>query len=255
VAIRPEIRWAVLVVVAIAALAGISALALIRTDVAWVAGTPVCPHCRAAVEMHSSRCKTCREQYAWQPVPDEDSPISPWSLSALEDQVLQARVAALGREAAAARVAQAIGVTPAAAKDYLDKVSAGRCGWCGGTERDLAVAPPQTAPCPACFGRGACVACDGDRRMRRGDEGAGRDLHRYRAHMLDVSALAPESVQRKEARRLAEAFLGRWHGTEQATEVWFWPEWKAGADERANRRVVQATRERLDKVLGAVTSE
>jgi hypothetical protein len=245
------------VVVVIGVLAGISALALIRTDVVWLGGVAHCPHCRSAVEPYSSRCKTCREQYAWQVASDEDSPISPWSLSALEDQVLQARVAALGREASAARVAQALGVTPAAASEYLDKVSFGRCGWCGGTERDLAVGPPQREPCPACLGRGACIACDGDRRMRRGEEGAARSLHRYRSAMTDLSALAPESVQRRAARRQTELFLERWHGTEQATEIWFWPEWKShgGTADAPARRAVEAARSRLDKVLGALLSE
>jgi hypothetical protein len=79
--------------------------------------------------------------------------------------------------------------------------------------------------------------------------------------MLDISPRVSPEVQRKEARQLAETFLARWHGTEQATRIWLWSEWRAGsvADPPSVApeppRVVERCRQRLERVLDALAAD
>jgi hypothetical protein len=239
----------VLTVAVVAILLTISALALDKPDVRWREGAARCPHCGTLVEAYSRRCKACREEYEWTAAGDEDSPLSPWSLSALEDAALRERVKGLGHEPAAAIVAAATGLSKEAAREYLDQVGLGRCGWCGGTGRDLDRPAAKPLPCPACLGRGRCVACDGDRRIRVGDEGAARDYARYVAQLRDISSRVSLEAQREEVRRLTDAFVERWHGTEEATRVVFWPEWTVDG---RGPRLVERSRHRLDQALDAL---
>jgi hypothetical protein len=252
VTVRPEYRWWIVTLVVVGVLLSISALAMSRPDVVWRDGTPSCPHCRAQVEPFSVRCKSCREEYEWTVASDEDSPLSPWSLSSAEADLVRQRVKDLGGvAAAAARIAPLLDIPAERAEEYLEQVGYGRCGWCGGTGLDLAVPPPKSEPCPACLGRGRCIACDGDRRIRIGDGAADRALVRYQASMRDIAPGLPLEVQRAEARRLTEEFLGRWHGTEQAARAWFWPQWRDRGGEGVPR-VVERCRQRLDTVLQAL---
>jgi hypothetical protein len=248
-AIRPEFRWVVVTVVVVATLFAIAALAMDRSDVQWRDGEPYCPHCASKVALHSHRCAACREEFEWNVAADEDSPISPWSLSPLEDEWLREHVKSLGHEAAAQRVAQAAGISVEAAQAYLDRVGVGRCGWCGGTGRDPARWKDATAVCPACQGRERCVACGGDRRMRVGDAAAEREWLRLEAQIEDVPPRAPLASQRQELRRLVEPFLARWSGTIQATRVPFWAEFTAIGP---SPRVVEVCRRRLDAILDAL---
>jgi hypothetical protein len=251
--VRPEFRWWILAATVAAVLIGISFLALDRPNVVWTAGVPSCPLCRSEVHANASRCPTCREEFEWNDPSDDESPLSPWSLSALEDAWLRERVTALGKPQAATRVSEALQLDADAARLYLEQVGWGRCGWCGGTGRDLSVRAPTLEPCPACLGRARCVACDGDRRIRIGDDAAERAFQRYRAQALDVSRRIPLDRQRAEVRRLAEEFLRVHHGTEQATRIWFWPEWDAEAPDHP--LIVQRSRERLNRVLDALARE
>jgi hypothetical protein len=253
--VRPESRWWIVLLLLGGAVFGLSALALNRPDVVWAAGQPRCPHCRSKVEAFSTRCSTCREEYDWSASPDEDSPISVFSLSPLEEHQLRARIKALGEEVAVQRVADALHLPKAGVAEYLKQVGSGRCGWCGGTGRDLsAPADAKEAVCPACFGRRACVACAGDRRIRLGDPGAARDLARYQQGVDDVSPLVDIEEQRAEIRRLGQAFLaGMGHaGTLEAQQVLFAPGWSPDAS--PPQRTVQACRRRLEEVLRALAT-
>ena len=248
--VRPESRWWIVLLVLVGLLLGLSALALNRPDVVWTTGQPACPHCRRPVEPFSTRCPTCREEYDWNASPDEDSPISAWSLSPLEERHLRARIRTLGEEAAAERVANALGVSPREAAAYLKQVGTGRCGWCGGTGRDLSAAPDAKDPvCPACFGSGACVACGGDRRIRVGDGGASRDLRRYLQEIAAVSRLVDLQDQRAEVRRLGRDFVKAHAGTLEAQQVLFAPDW---TPEGEPVRTVAASRARLDRLIRAL---
>jgi hypothetical protein len=247
-AVRPELRWVLLTVGIVGVLLGVSALALTQPNVVWSQGKALCPHCGTPAALGARRCAACREEFAWTAAPDEESPFSRWSLSPLEEQVLRDRVNAVGRDTAAERVATALGIQRAAAASYLEQLGVGRCGWCGGTGRDLAASEPDANPCPACLGRGRSIACDGDRRIRIGDVGAGRELPRYLAQVEDIARKLPLELQRQEVRRLTDAFLSRWHGTEEAARAWFWPDWEWTSDGSAPT-VVNRCRERIDDVL------
>jgi hypothetical protein len=249
VPLRPEFRWVVLTLGVVAVLLTISALALNKPDVLWRDGAAHCPHCGALVEPGSHRCKECREEYEWTVAPDEDSPISRWSLSPLEDAAVRERVKALGHVVAAEKVAAATGLSQDAARLYLEKVGVGRCGWCGGTGKDLEHLDANPSVCPACLGRERCIACDGDRRIRIGDQGAARAYRHLQAAIADVSGQVPLDAERAEVRRLTDEFLGRWHGTLEATRVVYWPDWKPGEQ---NVRVVEKARGRIDQVLSAL---
>src|SRR5262245_34221759 len=96
--VRPESRWWIVLLLLAGAVFGLSALALNRADVVWSAGQPLCPHCRSRVEPFSTRCATCREEYDWAVSPDEDSPVSGYSLSPLEERHLRTRIKTLGEE-------------------------------------------------------------------------------------------------------------------------------------------------------------
>lgn len=250
-AVRPESRWWIVLLLLGGAVFGLSALALNRADVVWAAGQPRCPHCRSRVEAFSTRCATCREEYDWAASPDEDSPISSWSLSPLEERHLRTRIKTLGEAPAAARVASALGISPREAAAYLKQVGSGRCGWCGGTGRDPSGTPdPKDPSCPACFGSGACVACGGDRRIRVGDGAAARDLHHYLQEIAVVSRLVDLQDQRAEVRRLGREFLRSHAGTLEAQQVIFAPEWTPGSEPV---RTVVASRARLDRLIRELT--
>lgn len=263
--IRPESRWWLLTLAVVAVLVGISFLALDRPDVVWSGGEPYCPHCRSGVEAYATRCAQCDQPFDWSATPDADSPLSTWSLTALEAEVLRDRVQALGEEEAQRRAALALSITPEAAERYLATVGRGRCGWCGGTGEDLGDGDgPGEGPCPVCFGRKWCIACGGDRRIRLGDPAAGRAFETYAQGLRDITPTTlPQPVQQAEARRLNEAFIARHTGTVEATYLVFWPRWRAAealatpdADTRVpGLRAVEVARRRLDAVLEALASE
>lgn len=252
-AIRSESRWWIVALLLVGLLFALSALALDKPDVVWAGHAPWCPQCRSEVRPFSTRCGVCREEFDWYPSPDAEGPISTWSLSPLEEELLRGRVKALGEPAAVARLAQALGLTPASATQYLKQVGSGRCGWCGGTGRELASEPAEpVVACPVCFGRRACPACGGDRRIRLGDEAAARDLTHYLEALRTLSPSLSLEVQRAEVRRLGEAFLGPHAGTREAQEVVFAPTFDAAHG--ARQRSVNAARGRLDAVLAAVSA-
>lgn len=252
-AIRPESRWWVVALLLLGLLFGLSALALDKPDVIWTFGSPQCPHCRNDVRPFSTRCSVCREEFDWTVAPDADSPISAWSLSPLEEDQLRARVKALGEPEAVRRLGEALGLAPPAVTEYLKQVGSGRCGWCGGTGSDLGRPGPAAASaCPACFGLRQCVGCGGDRRVRLGDEGAARDLARYRQAMLGVGAGLSLEAQRLEASRLGRQFLAQHAGTVEAASIAFAPSWTPGEGRRTSS--VEAARSRLDAVLRALSA-
>lgn len=248
--IRPEFRWWILTVAVVGVLLLISALALDRPNVVWEEGVPHCPHCRSEVPFYSSLCPTCTERYDWTVAPDEGSPLSRWSLSALEARFLRERTDALGQEEAVRRVAGLLRIAREAAKEYLEQVDRGRCGWCGGTGRDLASSKKEDV-CPVCFGRGLCIACGGNRRVRVGDENAHRAWIRYRTGVEDVADAVrlPDAVRVEEVHRLARELVTSHFGTMEATRVLFWPEWPTTAT------AADASRDRLDSVLTILAEE
>ncbi len=250
-AIRPESRWWIVALLLVGLLFGLSALALDKPDVVWSAGKGWCPHCRSEVRPYGTRCPVCREEFDWLPSPDADSPSSPWSLSPLEEEHLRARVRALGEPVAVARVAEALGIGLPEATEYLKQVGSGRCGWCGGTGRDLGGGEGPSASCPCCFGRRSCPGCGGDRRIRLGDEGAARDLARYHDALASLSRALEPGVQRAEVRRLGESFLALHAGTREAQEVLFAPSFAQAG--KAPGSSVSVARGRLDRVLEALS--
>ncbi len=266
--IRPESRWWLLTLAAVGVLVAISMLALDRSDVVWLGGKPFCPHCRSAVPFYGSRCPSCDQQYDWTASPDAASPLSPYSLSALEAEHLRVRIQSLGEAEAAQRVSVALSFPVEAARRYLAAVGRGRCGWCGGTGLSLdEFEQDPKRSCPVCFGRKWCIACGGDRRIRLGDPSAARALADYAASLGDVAVSLPLDEQHAEARRLNEAFILRHTGTLEATYLVFWPEWRAGTWPVLEdppffwgrgpeaTRAVAAARRRLDHVLVALTGD
>jgi uncharacterized small protein (DUF1192 family) len=223
-AIPARSRWWIATLLIVAVLLGISGLALDRPDVVWDAAGPHCPFCRSAVELYSSRCTACRGDFDWTVQPEEASPIATDSLSMLAAVDLRERIGQIGEEDAARRVASAVGLGEQAAALYLATVGRGDCGWCGGTRRDLTAPVPEDAPdCPLCFGSGRSIACGGNRRVEHGNWAAQRALEVYEAELEDMrDAGLPAEVQRREARRLAARFLGRFAGTAQARGIYFW---------------------------------
>ncbi len=256
-------RWWLVTILIVGTLLLISSLALDRPNVVWEAFKPHCPHCRHEVAAYSHRCADCNSEFDWTATSGTQSPISTNSLSVLEAEWVHGRVKELGLEPAAARVAKALGLTDAAATEFLQNVGRGDCGLCGGSKKDLASEDLAKADvCPCCFGSGDSVTCGGDRRVRVGDPIAHRALLDYKATMADLmrgrAVTAPGEVA-KEARRLAEAFLTIHAGTAEAAEIVYWkdidqPVFTGDGQINARRAVSAVGRERLNKVLEALQS-
>lgn len=258
-AIRPESRWWIVTLVLVGLLFGLSALALDRPDVVWSKGVAHCPHCRAEAGQGARRCGSCREEFDWSVAPEEASPLSPWSLSALEEEHLRQRIKALTKPVAVERAARALALAPEAAKAYLESVGSGQCGWCGGTGQEPASpaaverGPASTpATCQVCQGRKRCIACGGDRHMRLGDVGAAQALERYRARVADLRLTVPLDEQRTELTRLQSEFLERYAGTVEAQHLILPRSWRGPHVEGQTQSLVAAARERLDAVLQAL---
>lgn len=248
--IRPEFRWWVLTLVVVGVLLLISALALDRPNVVWDEGVPHCPQCRSEVAFYSVLCKTCGEPYDWTVADADFGPLSRWSLSSFEARFLRERVDALGETVANQRVAHALQIPLVSAQAYLEAVDRGRCGWCGGTGRDVAQERGGST-CPVCFGTGHCIACAGDRRVRVGDEAAHQAYGAYRESVDDAGAgkEVRHAVRLKEVERLTKEFLRLHAGTEEATRIYFWPQWPQPAT------AVEKARMRLDTVLTTLEKE
>lgn len=248
--IRPEYRWWVLTLVVVGVLLLISALALDRPNVVWEDGVPHCPQCRSEVVSFSNLCKTCGEPYDWKVASVEASPLSRWSLTSLEARFLRERVDALGATVANQRIAHALQIPLVSAQVYLETVDRGRCGWCGGTGRDVAQ-EDEDSTCAVCYGTGQCIACGGDRRIRVGDEAAHDAYRTYRQGVEDAGAArdVPHGVRVKEVERLTKELIRLHAGTLEVTQVLFWPEWPVP------RTAVDVSRERLDLVLSTLAKE
>ena len=94
-AIPRSMGWLVVTGAVVAALMGLSFLALDKPDVVWTAAQPRCPQCRTAVPLYAHRCPTRREEFDWAPAVDEESP---WCVSCLtpgEDEALRVKRTAL----------------------------------------------------------------------------------------------------------------------------------------------------------------
>lgn len=249
-AIPAGARWWIATLVIVGLLLAISALALDRPNVVWDGHEPHCPKCRKAVEMHSSRCAACATEFDWVASSDEQSPLSAASLSALEAEWLRERVTALGPEEAARLVAESTGLGPEAALEYIS-VGQGNCGWCGGTRKDLSSEDlKQADACAMCLGTGKSIACGGDRRVTLGNWAAERAIQAYEEEMRELlTADLDAKVVRDEARRLAESFLRRFAGTEQASRVYFWPLVRPRTGPDPSHRAVAIGRKRLSDAL------
>jgi hypothetical protein len=257
-AIRPESRWWIVTLVLVGVLFGLSALALDRPNVHWSQGVAHCPLCGTPVRPGTRRCRECREEYDWTVAPDEDAPLSPWTLAPLEAQAFAQRVKALGPEAARARVAQALGVTPDAARAWLEAMEAGQCGWCGGTGEEPQLATPGTAgtddACRVCRGRKRCITCGRGAKMRQGDAAAGVALERLRLVELEFRPSVPLEAQRAELARLNEAFLERFAGTVEAVSLVDPATWQGPKASPAPATLAAQARSRIERVLEALSA-
>ena len=254
-------RWWIVTLLIVSTLLLISALALDRPNVVWMAHKPHCPHCRHEVSDFSNRCADCRGEFDWVVAGQEQSPLSADSLTVLESEWVHDRIRELGLETAARRVAEQTGLSEEAAAEYVQGVTRGDCGWCGGTRRDLA--KPKADPievCPCCFGTGDSVACGGDRRVRIGDPTARRAFLSYLEEIEDLLRSEATGERRAtEARRLAKEFLALHAGTEEAAQVVYWGDIAAAEAPISRvahaRTVTRVARARLDRVLEALRAQ
>lgn len=246
-AVRPEFRWLILTLVIVGVLLSISALALDRPNVVWMDGQPHCPSCMNGVEAYATRCPHCTERFDWLPTRDEEGALSPYSLSPFEAELLRERIQTLGAEVAARRTSEALALSLEDATAYLESVGRGRCGWCGGTGRELGAEPAQ--PCSCGGPDGSCIACGGDRRIELGNRSAHNAYLRYRESLQDLGPGLPEELRLAELQRRNAEFLRDHRGTHEATLLLAVP--GGGNDDR----LVMRARRRLDKVLVALGAD
>ena len=246
-AVRPEFRWLILTFVIVGVLLSISALALDRPNVVWMDGKPHCPACMSEVPLYATRCPECGERFDWVPTSDDEGTLSPYSLSPFEAEEVRKRIQALGMESAAQRVATALSLPLADAQAYLEQVGRGRCGWCGGTGRELGAETER--PCTCGGTQGSCVACGGDRRIELGNRNAHQAYLRYREGLQDLGPELPAELRQSELERRNAEFLREYRGTHEATLLIARPD--GGDDDR----LVMRARRRLDAVLAALAAE
>jgi hypothetical protein len=218
VGIPRSLWWLVLTAAIVAALVGISYLALagLRPNAVWSEMKPHCPHCRTDIPYYAQRCPTCREELDWVVSPEEDSPWCTACATKPEMQRMLAGAKALGETATISRLAAALALPEPAARAWWKALEAGRCGWCGGTGKDLGAA--GDAECPVCFGGEACIGCDGDLFTRLGNERAARDRDRMKRELAPLQG-PKNGAYWKEHRALARDYLRRHAGTSEATQV------------------------------------
>lgn len=252
---RP-IWWLIVIGAPVAAVVGLSMLALDKPNVVWSADAaqrPLCPHCRTPVPMYARRCPTCREEFDWVPSPEEDSAWCRSCLASEESRFLRARRKALGEEESAKRAAVAMGATADVARGWLKSMSAGLCGWCGGSGRN------GDGSCPVCFGEGRCIVCDETLRVRRGSERAGREWERMVVHWRNLSRRDADVDVRRLVREEEAAFLKHNVGTFEASLLPFWPDVSAepqqindSQDPSTGPKAAWAARRRVTQVLQAL---
>ena len=256
-----SLMWLVVTGAIVAGLVGLSYLALDKPNVVWSEGAPHCPHCRTVVALYARRCPACREEFDWAATSDDDGPRCSKCLAPSEDEWLRARRTKLGEETSVKRVAAALGLAPEAASSYLKSIALGDCAYCGGTGRDLAAKASSSTVCPVCFGEKRCIACDGDRHVRVGLEAAARELERYQGVAKDVTRETMPEAIRKALKAGDEAFLRRYAGTAEASDLYFWPDAQVGDDPLGTAIVVQAlpaagvARARLDRLIEAMRAD
>ena len=218
--VRPEHRWLLLTALIVGALLLLSALAMNRPNVVWADAKPHCPGCRHEVKPYANRCSDCRFEFDWVVADEEDSPVSPFILSADEQRAFKAAVEALGEEKAAKRVATATGLSATDAARYLDRLTRSSCGYCAGTGAHLG----GSGDCPVCFGHDTCVSVDDEDtlRIRLGDEDAARDLRRLKLTLQGLGRPAKGDAgasARAEIRELLEDYMDDHAGSIEATQV------------------------------------
>jgi hypothetical protein len=212
-----SLGWLVVTGAIVAGLVGLSYLALDKANVVWRAGKPACPHCRTAVPDYAHRCPTCREEFDWVVSPEEDSPWCAACVTKPEMERMLTAAKSLGEAGTAARLSKAFGLPEPAARAWWKAIEPGRCGWCGGTGKDLAAT--GDAECPVCFGGEACIGCDGDLFTRLGSERAARDRDRMHRELRMVPPGAERAGYWREHRIRAKDYLRRHAGTAEAMEV------------------------------------
>jgi hypothetical protein len=213
VGIPRSLGWLFVTGAIVAVLIGISYWALDLPNAVWAEERPHCPHCRGDVAYYARRCPACREPFDWVASPDDDSPWCVACGTKAEVDAMIARAKALGEPAAVARLSKGLSLSEGAARAWWKALEPGRCGWCGGTGKDLAEG--ASGDCPVCFGAQTCIGCDGDLRTHLGDERAGRDRERLKR---DLGPLRGDAYW-KEFRERSRAFLGRNAGTLEATQI------------------------------------
>ncbi len=252
-AIPRSLGWLFVTALIVAALVGLSYLALDKPNAVWTGGEPHCPQCRKPVEWYSHRCPTCREEFDWVASPEEDSPWCESCASKPEMQAMLARSKALGETATVKRVASALALPEDQAREWWKAFEPGRCGWCGGTGRNLGSAENGRDVCPVCFGEKACIVCDGEERVRLGDEKAARALERMDRDLERwTTAHAPRDVLWKEVQAADEEFVKKHAGTLETTSLLFWPALQGHAGAPGLPKGPRAASEARDRVLKAI---
>ena len=192
-AFRPESRWWIVTLGIVAVLLAISALALDHPNVVWRGEKAACPACRSEVPYYATKCAHCAMRFDWVPPALEDSPRCAHGISEHAAAALNAAIQTEGEDAVRGRVSKALDISMAQAGVYLASVGRGRCGWCGGSGRELVpgLSDEDRTPCTICGGSGTCMGCDGERRVQIGSQAADRALMAYRRHLEDLPPAAP----------------------------------------------------------------
>jgi hypothetical protein len=261
------IRWLLALGLPLAAVLLLSIWAIDKPNVVWGGDPddvsslrPHCPLCRTEVRMYASRCPTCDQDVEWVVAPQEDSPVCVFCLSPGEAAALATRRAALGEDAASARVAEALRIPLPAARRYLQGLRPGACGWCGGSGEDPLPPAKGSEECALCFGGDECIACDGTRRVVVGKEDADLRIRRYRRVVDGLGSETPVAHAREQVRDENETFLAKHAGTLEAQALLFWPAFRevpadgSGRGERASAvegqpLAAKRARERVVRVL------
>jgi hypothetical protein len=167
-------KWLAFTVAIVAGLVALGVWSVMPPSVAWEARTPYCSRCRAEVRPYTRQCPDCDRSLRWTSTDEECT----WCLSKEDADFMRDSYRDLELEESAH-----VGLLKQFPKAYFLAMEPGACAYCAGLGKVNRGDAEVT--CPVCRGRKPyrCIACDGDREVVIGDEGAHTALlARHAAH-------------------------------------------------------------------------
>ena len=225
-------KWLAFTAACVVALVSLGVLAVDEPDVEWEGRQPLCPYCRAKVEMFAIACRECDRTFDWESIREPCS----WCLAPDEVELLQSRLRDLAL-VEGAPLPKALADYPRA---YLYAIEPGACTFCGGL--GTALVGEQETPCAVCRGSTFCIGCAGRRTMTVGDRGAYTALLERRRRREVARARAKLTGQPVNRAELLDSDVAALSGHRHAEQI----------RDESGRALLERARERITGAFAAL---